>query len=157
MFLIILRSSLRCVPGFQTQKRWTTSGWHKWRRLSGGTPSTRTGPSSAHGGSYYIYVEASHGGTPWKSFFLTSAEFTITTDRTLKFYYYMYGDELGKLHVASLQNGGWPVLATISGNQGPQWKEYTVTIPKASTQVRFQGVTGGGWRSDIAIDDISVA
>ena len=44
---------------------WTTgvTGDHPWESQSGSTPTPATGPSSAHGGTYYYFTEASSRST----------------------------------------------------------------------------------------------
>jgi hypothetical protein len=47
-----------CVCGFGNGLcNWTSSGSHQWVRHSGSTASGGTGPSGAHQGNYYVYVE----------------------------------------------------------------------------------------------------
>ena len=52
-------------------------------------------------------------------------------------------------------NGIW----SISGEQGTAWLNATVDLSNylgELVKVRFRGITGSGWRSDIAIDDFSM-
>ena len=49
-----------------------------WVRRAGGTPSSYTGPSHAHGGEYYLYLETSYGNTPGKVAYLESRNFEDT-------------------------------------------------------------------------------
>jgi bacillopeptidase F (M6 metalloprotease family) len=53
----------------------------------------------------------------------------------------------------------WTPVWSLSGNQGDTWYEANVDLTPyigATTKVRFNGLTGSGWHSDMAIDDISV-
>ncbi|WAR02788.1 MLRP1-like protein, partial [Mya arenaria] len=49
-------------------------------------------------------------------------------------------------------------LGTARGNQGPTWKVDSVTVPASTKpfQVMFEGVVGGGYLGDLAIDDYSI-
>ena len=53
---------------------WTTvSGSKAWARKSGSTSSSGTGPDSAHGGSYYVYMETSSPNHPNVEFAMESS------------------------------------------------------------------------------------
>ncbi|GAG52366.1 unnamed protein product, partial [marine sediment metagenome] len=72
-----------------------------WTRNSGSTPSSSTGPSGAHGGSYYVYTEASSPNYPDKTAILEGPCFDLvaTSDAALTFWYHMYGSGMGTLNV----------------------------------------------------------
>ena len=60
---------------------WTSSGTYTWRRNSGRTPSSNTGPhTGASRSNWYIYVEASHPNYPYKEFILQSPSFILNKD-----------------------------------------------------------------------------
>ena len=134
-----------------------------WTRNSGGTASDNTGPSSGADGSSYLYIEASGSNTgyPSKTATIGMPCFNVTslTKPTLNFAYNMYGAAMGSLTVQTSTDGGatWANAWTISGNQGTDWKYATVNLPSSSgLSIRFRGITGSSWTSDIAIDQVSV-
>ena len=50
-------------------------------------------------------------------------------------------------------------MTPISGNQGDQWLEQVVDLSAYAGEIiklRFRGVTGADWASDICIDDFSI-
>lgn len=153
-----------------------TSGWINetnnlsddidWRTNSGGTFSNGTGPSGDHtsGNGNYLYLEAS--GNPVcsdKTALLTSPcmDLSFVQQPELSFWYHMSGSAIGELHVDILANGVWheDVTAPLIGQQGNIWIQRIVDLSPFSGQtinVRFRGITGPDFASDIAIDDISV-
>lgn len=133
-------------------------GDEDWTRRSGSTPSSNTGPSSAHGGTQYVYTEAS-GANKNKQFILESPSFAISSSMLkMSFFYHMKGSKMGDLKVMSSGTAGaWNTLFTVSGSQGDQWLHAEVDIPGDVNKLRIVGVTGNGWSSDIAVDDITVA
>jgi hypothetical protein len=133
-----------------------------WTRNSGSTPSRRTGPSGAHGGSYYIYTEASSPNYPDKTALLISPCFDLsnTTDAELTFWYHMYGSAMGTLNMEVSEDcENWTNVWSISGDQGNTWYQANVDLtPYIGTTItiRFTSVTGSSYRSDMSIDDVEV-
>jgi hypothetical protein len=133
-----------------------------WTRRSGSTPSSITGPSGAHGGTYYVYIEASSPNYPNKTSLLESPCFDLkdTVDAQLTFWYHMYGAAMGTLSVEVSQDcTNWITVWSLSGNQGDTWHEANVDLTPYSntlTKIRFRGTTGSSYRSDMAIDDLSI-
>ena len=137
---------------------------HDWRVNTGGTPSSGTGPSAGYSGGNdpYLYLEAS-GGCTYQEAILTSPciDLTNATLPQLTFWSHMYGSSMGELHVDILSGGQWylDVMPAKMGNQGNAWQQSTINLLPYSGQViqiRFRGITGSSWQSDIAIDDINV-
>lgn len=137
-----------------------------WRTNSGGTPSANTGPTMDYnpGTSWgkYMYTEASGGCTGKEAYILTPClDLSGTTKPQLTFAYHMTGSAVGDLHVDVLSNGSWNLnaMTTLSGDQGSSWNIGAVDLSAYTGQdvkVRFRGVTGTSWESDISIDDIMV-
>ncbi len=137
-----------------------------WRVDQNGTPSTGTGPSGDHtsGNGKYLYTEAS--GNPPCAFataILESPCFDLSTlvDPKLRIWYHMLGADMGSLHFDVGLGGSWveDFVPPISGNQGNSWQAWVIDLNFfASSQVKFRirGVTGPGFESDIAIDDIEI-
>jgi hypothetical protein len=152
--------------------------WHNaaddnfdWSVNSGGTLSSGTGPSGDHtsGSGNYLYTESSTPNYPYQSAWLLTPYFDITLldNPSLEFWYHMYTSgtstppEMGDLHVDIYAFGDWITdIALIEGDQGNQWHPLTVDLSSYITssllQVRFRGITGSLWRSDIAIDDFMI-
>jgi len=137
---------------------WINSGSpnHEWSLQSGSTQSSGTGPSGAHGGSYYAYTEASYGGND-QDFFLEQSFAPVQASFSLSFYYHMYGSNMGSLTLeAQSGTATWQQLWTLAGDQGDQWKAVSLLVPSGTTALRFYGRTGNSYRSDICIDDLTV-
>lgn len=150
----------------------TSSGWQNasgddidWSVSDLPTPSQFTGPDGDHtsGNGRYLFTEAStcYGQTA----ILLTPVYDITTipNPQLQFWYHMYGIEMGSLTVeieAPAGSGSWTGLWSLSDDQGPNWQLATVDLSAymSSTMVRFRfiGITGSGFRSDMALDDICV-
>ena len=139
----------------------------EWRIDSGGTSSPGTGPSiDANPGTAtgrYAYLEAS-GSCYNQSAEMVSPEISLigTSLPILTFSYHMEGINVGSLHLDVYSDAVWTtdVLPIISGNQGSAWITAIVDLSaykEKAIQIKIRGVTGGGWSSDIAIDNIQIA
>lgn len=135
-----------------------------WTRLSGPTPSSNTGPSADHttGSGFYAYIESSPPNSPSKSAIMNGpcVDLTGFGAATFSFWRHLYGSNMGSLAVdASVNCNQWTQVSVISGNQGIDWNEATIDLggyAGSRVTLRFRGVTGDGFRSDMAIDDILV-
>lgn len=133
-----------------------------WTRDASGTPSSSTGPSSADEGSYYMYIESSSPNYPSKVAILNSPciDLTNETSANFNFAYHMYGSTMGSLALeASVDGTNWTSLWSKSGDQGNSWSNASVNLSSylgSNLQLRFVGTTGSSYRSDMAIDDISI-
>lgn len=136
-----------------------------WTRNSGSTPSSGTGPTGgANGSTWYVYLETSTGDAynPGDTAYLEGPDINDSNNRTLSFYYHMYGADMGTLNVdvydVSWNNGIW----SISGQQhSSSSAPYTQAIVDLSAytgtiKIRFRAVAAGGYRGDMAIDDVVV-
>jgi len=137
-----------------------------WLVDSNGTPSSNTGPASATEGTYYIYVEASGNGTgyPNKQAIINSPCYDLSgeTAATFSFKYHMFGsNDMGSITLEASDDDGasWSSIWSQTGNQGNSWLSVDVDLAAyvgGSVQVRFNRVTGGTWKADVAIDDVSL-
>ena len=135
-----------------------------WDILSGATGSGSTGPSSDHtsGSGNYLYTESSSCYA--KTGYITSPIFDLSSfsSSTLTFWYHMYGGSMGTLSVQVSNDGGstWSSdVWSMTGDQGNSWQQATVSLDSyisSNTVIRFTGLTGSSYTSDMAIDDISV-
>ena len=128
-------------------------------------------------GDWYVYVESSSNENKARlfnkakdcppqpvrrnapqEFILTSGIFdTSPATRHLHFYFHMFGANLqtGSLRMETLRSTGWTQVWSRTGEQGTQWGTAFVSLPQDATGVRFVGMTGNSWRSDIALDGIA--
>lgn len=134
-----------------------------WRVDANGTPSTGTGPASDHttGNDNYIYLEASGGCTGQEAVLISPCiDLTTATVPQMSFWYHMNGTNVGELHVDVFDGSQWveDVIALI-GSQGNNWNQGFVNLQSYAgniVNIRFRGITGDGWSSDIALDDIDI-
>ncbi|MEL6185643.1 MAG: choice-of-anchor J domain-containing protein, partial [Myxococcota bacterium] len=146
-------------------------GNYGWRRDSNGTPSSSTGPTTGNGSTWYWYMETSNGQGPYNT---GNADSTVVspsipngTNRSLEFYYHMFGGDIGVLNAEVSTNGGssWTTVWSIQGqqqsSQGAAYRRATADLSSFSGAllVRFRGEAvepSVGWQNDIAIDDVTV-
>eukprot|EP01048_Picozoa_sp_COSAG05_P012495 COSAG05_NODE_1253_length_5369_cov_14.480674_4_plen_385_part_00 len=114
-------------------------------------------------GSFYLYTEASPTDARQKDAILNFRT-PISTGSTLQFGYHMYGSDMGSLQVETQQGSTWNTVWVKSGQQqsahDAAWKLAIVTIKSTTTSAsvltRIRAVTGSSYRSDIAIDGLTV-
>jgi len=139
-----------------------------WKRQSSTTPSGLTGPDGgANGSSYYIYTEATPPGSPGKTFLIDGAfDFISSPNPELAFFYHMYGEFMGSLHVDVCDDSGnwhsnlWEISGEQQTSSSDPWKQATVEMQQFGGQspvkIRFRGVTGAEYTSDMAVDFITI-
>ena len=108
-------------------------------------------------GSYYMYTESSGSGSNSEAImYVSCVDPSQWTQLSLVFAYHMYGSAMGTLSIDVSPDSGstWIEEWTLSGDQGAQWFEAYVDLSAytSNISVRFQGITGSGFRSDMAID-----
>ncbi|MCP4136854.1 MAG: S8 family serine peptidase [bacterium] len=137
-----------------------------WTILFSSTPSSSTGPTGDHssGSGYYAYIESSGSAYPLNKANLVTPRINKSSieNPELRFWYNMYGTSMGELHVDiyDINQAEWfESVCTISGDQGSPWREQAVDLSSYGdlVRIRFRGITGSNYWSDIAIDDVSVA
>ena len=153
----------------------TTNQNSDWTIDGDGTVSSDTGPSAPAEGVDYIYLESSdptNANVTDPNAVGFNATVIITSpciDLTgyelpeLSYQYHMYGNTMGTLDTQISEDGGasWNSLlgAIYSGDLGDQWNSETIDLSLFSgkiIQIRFVGVTGNGFRSDMALDDVGI-
>ena len=137
-----------------------------WSIETGATTSSMTGPTTGYGGSgQYMYIEASSGCSANEANLISPCynltNISSSAEPKLSFAYHMYGVNMGSLAVDVSDDLGstWTTLWSISGNQGNDWHTKTVCLDayaNSTIHIRFRGMTGSGYESDIAIDEIVV-
>ena len=111
-------------------------------------------------------MEASGNGTgyPNKRAIITSPCFDLggQSAASFDFDYHMYGStDSGNISLQVSNDDGvnWNTIWSESGNKGNQWLSVSVDLATylgQSIQLRFDRVTGGTWKSDVAIDAVSL-
>ncbi|KXJ21989.1 CUB and peptidase domain-containing protein 1 [Exaiptasia diaphana] len=131
-----------------------------WTLKTHGTPSVDTGPTgdcSPGGSGYYMYAEASSPRRDMDVARLeTSQKFSFDGgNKCLKFMYHMYGKDMGFMDVYV---GNDLVWWRGGGSMGNTWHSANipVLISSGSYKIAFEAYRGYGYRSDIAIDEISL-
>nr|XP_034302445.1 blastula protease 10-like isoform X2 [Crassostrea gigas] len=122
-----------------------------WITATGETPSYQTGPSDAKTGSHYLYVETSYP-VPTGAKFQYESPYISAGPKCLKFWYHMYGSDMGTLSVLRNETQLW----TKTGDQGDtwHWAEIDIGTSTKNFKVTFEAIKGKGYRSDIAIDEV---
>jgi hypothetical protein len=151
-----------------------TTDNHDWTVHSGTTGSGSTGPTANGGadhkpgiaGGKYLYYETSSPTATGQTVHLESPwfDFTALTAPVMTYWYHLYGTSMGtiQLDVRNTLAGGGPwttIVAPITDNQDI-WQEQIVSLlayaGQDSVQVRWHGIRGTSFGSDMAIDDITV-
>lgn len=136
-----------------------------WRTSEGSTPSVDTGPDADHNPGTttgnYLYLEASTCFNKQAEVVTPCFDLTTASLPELSFWYHMFGASMGTLHVDIFANDVWQndVIPALTGNLGTQWNHAVINLaPFAGgiINVRFRGITGNDYTSDMAIDDIGV-
>lgn len=134
-----------------------------WVVLSGATPSSNTGPTSAYSGSNYFYVEASDPNFPTKVATFKGSCFDVQSASTasINFWYHMYGGSVNELKLNISTDGGasYTTVWTQTGNKGDVWLNVNVDLTdyiSSQLSYAFTATTGTNWDSDIAVDLITV-
>ena len=140
-----------------------------WLRDYGGTPSYGTGPASDNTlgttQGYYAYVETSSGDgyQSGRTVILESELFEVEAENlVLRFQYHMYGANIGALYV-DFYDGVWSdsIWSRAGQQQGSNAAPYemgeaSIANVQGMVRFRFRYVTGGGYRGDVALDDLEV-
>jgi len=157
--------------GWETTPTNTTSQY-RWNPYLGNTPSSNTGPTVDNtlgtSSGMYMYTEASNGSSGDAAELLTPC-IDLTSPGgvpLLDFAYHMHGSNMGQLRVDIFAGGTWTndITTVIFGEQQTtQTAAYLnrqVSLSAYQGQVvrlRFRGLRGNGFRSDIAIDDVNIS
>ncbi len=152
------------------------SGWYNdpnhvsddtdWLVHQGSTPTAGTGPdfdqnTNAINGKY-LYLEGSRGCTDQEAYLLSPCfHLANASQPVFSFWYHMKGANTGRLHVDIFDGSNWfyNITPTFSGEQGNDWQEAEIDLSAFSNKIiniRFRGVTGDDFLTDIAIDNIAL-
>lgn len=136
-----------------------------WEIDNNQTGSSGTGPDGPSGGTgAYAFMETS-GGSQGDEATLVSPciDLTTATAPIAKFDYHMFGATMGDLFFEVSTPTGWVTLWSRSGQQqtalSDPWLSATVNLAPYignTVTVRFRGVRGSSFTSDMAIDQFRV-
>ncbi|CAF3694948.1 unnamed protein product, partial [Didymodactylos carnosus] len=155
-----------CPPSTECDFETSYCGWTNdttadfyWIRAQKETLSSNTGPSADHTtqspNGYYLYIETSSPQAEGQKARIISPKYPASSSLCLKFWYHMYGDNIGALNVLIFDTK--QLLWTKSGNLGNRWRYGHVTVRRADPfQIAFEGVVGKSFDGDIAIDDLFI-
>ncbi|PHS60583.1 MAG: hypothetical protein COB12_12970, partial [Flavobacterium sp.] len=137
-----------------------------WIEYSNGTPSGGTGPSGASNGITYLYIEASSNGTTGEIGANAVAvldgpclDLTTLLNVQFEFDYHTFGANIGSITIqGSINEGVWFNLFTTPGVSADAWITETINLSSYSDimKIRIIGLTGNGFASDLAIDNINI-
>jgi len=156
-----------CTSVCGTANGWVneTSDDADWGARLGTTASSNTGPIGDHtnGADKYMYTEASSCYSKTAILTTPCLDLTVMSAPTLEFYYHMYGQTMGSVHIDIWYGGQWLLdIWTISGqqqnNSSALWTKAIVNLNpyKNVAKIRFRGITGSYFESDMAIDDVKI-
>ncbi|XP_013399708.2 deleted in malignant brain tumors 1 protein [Lingula anatina] len=108
---------------------------YNWSVISGSTPSSGTGPYTDHTlgtlSGHYIYAEASSVSRGANTILISPPlEPRGRKSYNVSFWYHMHGNDMGALNIRGRS--------------------------LSSSQIIFEAICGSGFRSDVALDDISI-
>lgn len=167
----VIEEDFQSFPGGQNTNvsvnGWTEAGSGFWSGDEGGTSSTATGPDVDHtfgtAAGRYIYLETS-GGANTTNFFISPVfDISNLTSSSLSFWYHMFGATMGTLEVETSTDGGatWTNVFSISGQQQVSglapWTNVNIPLAANVNRIRFVGLGGTSFTSDMAIDDVVVS
>lgn len=129
--------------------------------------NSRTGPKDDHSpgnDDMYIYSNSFSGAEGDSTYLLSPClDLSSLTKPELRFWYYMYGDNMVPLHVDIKQNGQWVKdVFTLAGikqtNSSQPWLEARVSLWEfpGTERIRFRVVKGTSNYAIVALDDFSV-
>ncbi len=127
------------------------------------TPSTNTGPQAGDhtsGTGGFAFTEAS--GQLNSRFDLISPPIDVSSlsNPFSTIWYHMLGESMGTLHFDIWDGTQWneDAYPEITGDQGDAWSFVDISLGGYGNivQVRFRGITGDNYYSDISIDDFGV-
>lgn len=143
-----------------------------WLVINGPTPSKvgsdpdKTGPDADHTSTNgnYVYLEASGDGSPQKEAGMITPKFNLKMcqDPELTFYAHMFSatDEMGDIYVDISVDGTWHNdVIHLTDDHGDAWfetKQDLANYVGDRVRIRFRGITGSTWCSDICVDDFMI-
>jgi len=145
----------------------STTDDFNWKRNSGGTFSSATGPNEAADGTYYMYTEVSGiGDNAVANLLLAPFEInSAVTAAEVEFQYHMEKTNTGSATFGSLalqvqeSDDTWTTLWSRGGSQDSHWLTAEVDISNylgSPIHLRFHRVHGSTSVGDAAIDNFQI-
>ena len=143
---------------------WTTNTQanFNWRSAINFTLSGNTGPNSSDG--HFLYTEASGQTTNRDDALLESPCISLSglNNYSLSFDYHKHGADMGDLLIDVFDGARWiNAVSSINGqthpNQNNPWLKDSIDLnayANRTIQLRFRGTYNGGFRGDMAIDNV---
>lgn len=152
------------------------SGWYNdpnhlsddtdWLVHQGATPTAGTGPDFDQNtntiNGKYLYLEGSRGCVDQEAYLLSPCFYLSNISQPVfSFWYHMKGANTGRLHIDAFDGSDWfyNITPAFSGEQGDDWQEAEIDLSAFANKIiniRFRGITGDDFLTDIAIDNISL-
>lgn len=155
-------------PNYGTIGFSRTDGTYKWKAQCGPDVIGLTGPARDHSrnnnfGRYFV-TKANVGDLADVAILETPCfDMTTLNKPTFKFWYHMFGFQMGVLFIDINADNGWVTLDSILGqqqiNNGAAWLQRSIDLSAFAGQYakfRFRSIRGDGSASDMAIDDLFV-
>ena len=155
-------------PGVYANGWINGNGDYPWTVDAGGTLSSNTGPEVDHtlgtDEGIYLYMEATTGsqGDTWE-IISPCIDLSAMTTPGLDFWYHMAGDDIGTLEIDVLSGTTLTNVFSLSGTQqstvDDPWQRGTanlIAFQGQTIQLVIRGIKGGGFESDIAVDDFGL-
>ena len=145
-----------------------TGDQRDWTRQTGTTASSNTGPTANSGADqggdgWYVYTETSSPTVTGDQYYLESNDLDAGTyNLNISFYWNMYGANMGSLHLDVWNGSSWDLsIWSRSGNNGDAWVQQDIDLAAAgytsgTIKLRFRGIKGSDWASDMALDTIRI-
>ena len=145
----------------------STTDDFNWKRNSGGTFSSATGPNEAADGTYYMYTEVSGiGDNAVANLLLAPFEInSAVTAAEVEFQYHMEKTNTGSATFGSLalqvqeSDDTWTTLWSRGGSQDSHWLTAEVDISNylgSPIHLRLRRIRGAWANSDAAIDNFQI-
>jgi len=157
--------------GFETSAQPYCKTWRNvrgdqfdWTRKSGSTPTSRTGPSKAHSGNHYMYIESSWRKGHDKAV-LQSSTTTFGGGAWLSFQHHLFGPRIGTLKVLFKEDrpSAQPVILwQRNGGRGNKWHLADIDLSRLAGKTGVIQIMGiithkcARFLGDMAIDEISL-
>ncbi len=146
--------------------RTNTNNVNGWFVRAGPTPTFNTGPNQGNSaiGTRYVYLESASTNAGEEYELATPCvDMSATTAPKLKFFYHMFGSDIGTLDVfvrsGSFNTNVFSISGQQQGGSAAPYDSATIDLTPFQNdvfQVVFRVTTIGGGFGDIAIDDINI-
>lgn len=149
----------------QSDSLFRNSGNYSWMIGANGTPSGYTGPSSSDGNFVFFETSGGYANTAGNEAILESKFFQIFSQNqgAVDFEYHMHGADTGTLYMDINYHDVWHLnhwnrKGQQNSSQASAWFQEEFDLGQfcdgSPLKIRFRAVAAGGYRGDIALDNI---